>query len=42
MTNQIRPFVFKNNEYKRDGDPLIAWVNAQTDHICNLYGYDRD
>ena len=41
MSENIRPFVFKDSEYERDGDPLIAWVKAQTDHICNLYGYDR-
>lgn len=42
MSENIRPFVFKESEYTRDGDPLLAWVEAQTDYISKLYNRSRD
>lgn len=37
-----RPFVLNKTEYKRDGDPVKAWLEAQVRYICALYNYPED
>lgn len=38
----LRPFVLPKEQYTRDGDIVEKWVEAQTDYISKLYGYDKE
>ena len=38
----MRPFVLPKTEYTRDGDPVMKWIEAQTDYISKLYDYPKE
>lgn len=38
----MRPFVLSKTEYTRDGDPVMGWIEAQTDYISKLYDYPKE
>lgn len=37
-----RPFISKPEDYKRDRDPVKAYIASQTDYLVKLYGYPEE